>query len=60
MSHCSYYLVIRMRFCIFSNLWYLDIVWVEFYVVVNFWDSPFYSRHNAQFFFGLRGIEKLK
>jgi hypothetical protein len=46
-----------MRFCIFSNLWYLDIVWVEFYVVVNFWDSPFYNRHNApNFSVGLTGI----
>jgi hypothetical protein len=34
MIHCSYSLLIRMRFCIFSNLWYLDIVWFEFYVVV--------------------------
>jgi hypothetical protein len=24
--------------------------------VCNFWDSPFYSRHNAQFFFELTGF----
>jgi hypothetical protein len=51
MIHCSYSLLIRMRFCIFSNLWYLDIIWVEFYVFVNFWDSPFYNHHIAQIFF---------
>jgi hypothetical protein len=50
MIHCSYSLLIRMRFCIFSNLWYLDIGWVEFYVVVIFWIVHFTAVIMPNFF----------
>jgi hypothetical protein len=56
MIHCSYSLLIRMRFCIFYNLRYLDIVWVEFYVVVNFGKVHFTAVIMPNFFFGLTGI----
>jgi hypothetical protein len=56
MIHCSYSLLIRMRFCIFSNLWYLDIVWIEFYVVVIFGIVNFKAVIMPNSFFGLTGI----
>jgi hypothetical protein len=45
-----------MRFCIFSNLWYLDIVWIEFYVVVIFGIVNFKAVIMPNSFFGLTGI----
>jgi hypothetical protein len=56
MIHCLYSLLIRMRFCIFSNLWYLDIVWVEFYVVVIFGIVHFTAVIMPKIIFGLTGI----
>jgi hypothetical protein len=40
----------------FSKLWYLDIVWVEFYVVVIFGIVHFTAVIMPKFFFGLTGI----
>jgi len=57
MIHCSYSLLIRMSFCIFfSKVWYLDIVWVAFYVVVIFGIVHFTADIMPFFFFGLTGI----
>jgi hypothetical protein len=56
MIHCSYSLLIRMGFCIFSNLWYLDIVWVAFYVVVISGLVHFTAVIMPKFFFGLTRI----
>jgi hypothetical protein len=52
MIHCSYSLLIRMSFCIFfSKVWYLDIVWVAFYVVVIFGIVHFTADIMPFFFF---------
>jgi hypothetical protein len=56
MIHCSYSLLIGMRFYIFSKLWYLVIGWVEFYVVVIFGIVHFSTVIMPKFFFELTGI----
>jgi hypothetical protein len=53
MTYCSKFLLFWMRFCIFGIL---ILFGLSFICSCDFWDSPFYSIHNAQIFFGLTGI----
>jgi hypothetical protein len=52
MYYCSKFFICGLRFCIFDSWYCLGCV----SGCCNFWDSPFYSRYNAQIFFRLTRI----